>query len=280
MIYREALVKNTQKWEVGTARQAFSAFRIRCCLFWRMPGRFPTSHEEIANCPNMATLTIQELAKSFGPKLVLQQVSFQVRTGEIGAIFGRNGSGKSTLFRLLFGSLRANVLQADIDGMPLQRGSVNGENSIGYLPQYAFLPARARVRNLIQNSLLSVEAQDRLFYAPKISAMGKLRVGQLSVGERRYLSTLLLGQLPHPFLLLDEPFSMLEPLQKAYIKAYLIDLKKTKGILLADHYFADVLAVADRQWYLQDGRLERVMGPKGLLKKKYLPQSLFSRPPN
>lgn len=228
----------------------------------------------------MATLTVQQLTKSFGQKSVLQQVSLQIRTGEIGAVFGRNGSGKSTLFRLLFGILKADTLRVNIDGVPLGKTSKKGEGRIGYLPQYAFLPTRIRVRNLIQNSLLSGEAQDRLFYAPKISTLEHLRVGQLSVGERRYLATLLLGQLSHPFLLLDEPFSMLEPIQMAYVKAYLQELKKTKAILLADHYYADVLAVADRQWHLQDGQLESVNGADELMAKGYLPQSLAKRSRN
>lgn len=217
----------------------------------------------------MARLEITKLGKSFGRKQVLNALDLRIDTGEIVAIMGRNGSGKSTLFQIIFGVTTASEGQMRIDGAPL----LKKQEKIAYLPQYAFLPARMRVRTLIQRSLPALESQDTVFYAPKISKIESQRVGQLSVGERRYLATLLLGQLAHPFLLLDEPFSMLEPIQVEYIKAYLVGLKASKGILLADHYYEDALQTVDRTLLLQNGRLEAVSGTEDLVEKGYLPRS-------
>jgi len=219
----------------------------------------------------MACLKIERLSKAFGVKRVLGTISLGVRTGEIVAVFGRNGSGKSTLFHILFGKVKADILHGHIDGQPI----VVNQLQLAFLPQYAFLPARMRVRNLIEKGVPSQKGQDKLFYAPRISKIENLRVGQLSTGERRYLATLLLGQLPHPFLLLDEPFSMLEPIQMEYIKNYLLELKATKGIILTDHYFDDVLAVSDRRLLLQNGELQIVKDKADLVAKGYLPKRLL-----
>lgn len=220
----------------------------------------------------MACLKVLKLSKAFGAKRVLDTVSFDVRTGEMMAIFGRNGSGKSTIFQILFGKVKADILCGHIDGDSIEKNQLQ----IAFLPQYAFLPARMRVRKLIEKGVSSEKGQDKLFYAPKISKIENQRVGQLSTGERRYLATLLLGQLPHPFLLLDEPFSMLEPIQMEYIKNYLLELKTTKGIILSDHYFDDVLAVSDRLLLLQGGQLHAVKDKADLVDKGYLPKRVLS----
>lgn len=217
----------------------------------------------------MANLIIDNLSKSFGVKQVLDGLSLQVRTGEIVAILGRNGSGKSTLFQIVFGLTKAEKGRITVDGKILDRS----QDVVAYLPQYAFLPGRMSVRALIQRSFESTKAQDTIFYAPKISKIENQRVGQLSVGERRYLATLLLGQLPHPFLMLDEPFSMLEPIQMEFVKNYLVSLQASKGILLADHYYEDVLQTADRKLLLQNGQLQAVSNKSDLVEKGYLPQS-------
>ena len=73
------------------------------------------------------------------------------------------------------------------------------------------------------------------------------------MGQKRYLELLLVAHLPHPFLMLDEPFSMIEPLYKEVIQEFLISLKAKKGILLTDHYYTDVLKISDRNLVLVNG---------------------------
>jgi ABC-2 type transport system ATP-binding protein len=98
--------------------------------------------------------------------------------------------------------------------------------------------------------------QDLIFRAPFIEKVATRKVGVLSLGELRYLELLLVAHLDHPFLLLDEPFSMIEPLYKQVIKEFLFSLKAKKGILLTDHYYRDVLDISDRNLVLVDGNIQ------------------------
>ena len=103
-----------------------------------------------------------------------------------------------------------------------------------------------------------------------MTEIAKQRVSELSMGQRRYLEVLIIGNLNHPFLLLDEPFSMVEPLFKELIHDFLISLKVTKGILLTDHYYDDVWKLADRKLVLKNGKLEQVKELQELVAAGYL----------
>ncbi|MCW4470886.1 ATP-binding cassette domain-containing protein [Flavobacterium sp. MFBS3-15] len=218
----------------------------------------------------MNTLSVSALSKSFGRKTLLDNVDFQCSTGEILGIFGRNGCGKSTMLKLLFGTLKADSAALSINGRPITPGEVIPQGHIGYLPQDPFLPKNLKVRDIIP-LYYSGDGQDRIFYSPRIEKMASTRAGNLSMGELRYFELLLVGHLPHPFLMLDEPFSMVEPLYKDLIKELLIQLKTKKGIIITDHYYNDVFSVTDRNLMLKDGQLFAVNGKKDLAAHGYLP---------
>lgn len=88
-----------------------------------------------------------------------------------------------------------------------------------------------KVRQVIPLFFAKEEEQDKVFYDPQVSGFDHQKVGHLSLGQRRYLELLLIGNLKHPFLLLDEPFSMIEPLYLERIKYFLLKLKKDKGFI-------------------------------------------------
>ncbi|NQY04829.1 MAG: ATP-binding cassette domain-containing protein [Flavobacteriaceae bacterium] len=201
----------------------------------------------------MNTLTINNASKSFREKHVLNSVSFTCSTGEIIGIFGRNGSGKSTLLKILYGTLKPNGIDLSFNLVPLEPKDVITNQLIGFLPQDDFLPKELKVRDVIPMMFEEEAKQDKIFYAPRISKIENTRIGKLSAGELRYLELLLVGNLDHPFLMLDEPFSMVEPLYKEVIKVYLNDLKKEKGIILTDHYYADVLHITTKNLLLKNG---------------------------
>ncbi len=198
-------------------------------------------------------LHIQNARKSFGKKEVLKNVSLTLAQGEIISLFGRNGSGKSTLLKMLFGTLKANSISLQIDGKNIPPKEVIPNRYMGYLPQDHFLPKHLKVRDVIPLFHTDGDDQDLIFRAPFIEKVAKRKVGTLSLGELRYLELLLVAHLDHPFLLLDEPFSMIEPLYKQVIKEFLFSLKAKKGILLTDHYYRDVLDISDRNLVLVNG---------------------------
>jgi ABC-type multidrug transport system ATPase subunit len=216
------------------------------------------------------TLDICEVRKSYGNKKVLETVSFTLAKGEIVGIFGSNGCGKSTLLKILFGTLKANFLDLRINGLPVSQKEVIPNQHIGYLPQDSFLPKHLKVRDIIPMFYEDGDAQDLIFRAPFIEKIATRKVGMLSMGERRYLELLLIAHLPHPFLLLDEPFSMIEPLYKEAISEFLLSLKAKKGILLTDHYYEDVLDIADRNFVLSNGVLSPAQTREDLKNKGYL----------
>jgi len=208
--------------------------------------------------------------KAFGAKKVLTNVSFELAQGEIIGIFGRNGSGKSTLLKILFSTLKADALDLRINDLPIKQFQIIPEQHIGYLPQDNFLPKHLKVRDVIPLFFEKGEEQDLVFRAPFVERIATTKIGLLSMGERRYLELLLIAHLPHPFLLLDEPFSMIEPLYKEKIKEFLIKLKAKKGIILTDHYYADVLEISDRNLVLVNGESTSAADEKALRGLGYL----------
>ena len=152
-------------------------------------------------------LSVTELTKSFGSNVLLDRVSLQCGTGEIIGIFGRNGSGKSTLLKILFGTIKADNLRLTIKNTPTPVPDIIPKKLIGYLPQEPFLPKSLKVRDVVPLYFESGEMQDKILYDPLIGKISGTRTGNLSLGELRYLELLLVGNLSHPFLMLDEPFN-------------------------------------------------------------------------
>tara|TARA_B100001146_G_scaffold221889_1_gene233217 strand:+ start:50653 stop:51339 length:687 start_codon:yes stop_codon:yes gene_type:complete len=224
----------------------------------------------------LALLKVNGIRKSFGAKSILETVDFDLQTGEILGVFGRNGSGKSTLLKIIFGTqtAEAGTLKINESLYPVRKklwhkSQIIKSQCIGYLPQFSFLPQGAKVWDVIPQYLKGQE-QDLVFQAPRMPKIASRKVGELSMGERRYLEVLLIGNLDHPFLLLDEPFSMVEPLFKDLIHEFLISLKAKKGILVTDHYYQDVWELSDRKMVLTNGKLTSVTELNELIEAGYL----------
>ncbi|TPG31836.1 ABC transporter ATP-binding protein [Flavobacterium pectinovorum] len=218
----------------------------------------------------MNILEIKNLNKSFKGKQILKDLSFDFLVGETNVIFGRNGSGKSTLLKLIYGTLKSDKLELKINGELIKNNNVILDNRIGYLPQDNFLPKRLKVSEVIRMYFREGDKQYKVFYAPKINTIENRKIGQLSLGERRYLEIVLLGNLDHKFLLLDEPFSMIEPLFIEIIKDFLNNLKKTKGIILTDHYYNDAIEIADKIYLIKDGNKIKIDKKRDLIDHGYL----------
>lgn len=218
----------------------------------------------------MATLQLHSTTKSFGKKKVIEEITFNISTGEILGVFGRNGSGKSTLLQLLFGTLNADSIALSVDGTPTSPCQIIQKKLIAYLPQSSMLPKNLKVRDIIPIYFSTEEKQDAIFYDSQIAKIATKKVGELSMGQLRYLEILLVGHLDHPFLILDEPFSMIEPLYKTEIKKFLNNLKSKKGILITDHYYNDVLEIATKNLLLKEGKGNIIRNIEDLKKHNYL----------
>ncbi|MGQ2983884.1 ATP-binding cassette domain-containing protein [Flavobacterium sp.] len=218
----------------------------------------------------MNTLFVNGLTRSFGKRTLLDDLSFSCQTGEILGIFGRNGCGKSTLLKVIFGTQKAKTAAISINGTAIPQNKVIPDGQIGYLPQDPFLPKNLKVRDIIP-LYYNGDEQDKVFHSPGIEKMANTRAGNLSMGELRYFELLLVGHLPHLFLMLDEPFSMVEPLYKDLIKDLLFELKAKKGIIITDHYYNDVFSVTNRRLLLKDGKMFNINDRSDLAAHGYLP---------
>ena len=218
----------------------------------------------------MARLEIHKATIFFGKKNILTDVSLSCKTGEILGVFGRNGCGKSTLLKLMFGTLKASSINMSIDSASIHPSEIIPKEKIAYLPQHSFLPENLRVRDVIPIYYKSQKKQDSIFYDTQIAEISAKRVGELSIGQLRYFQVILIGHLNHPFLLFDEPFSMIDPLYKIKIGNLLTQLKQDKGIIITDHYYMDVLNISTKNLLIKEAKSYTISSEEDLRNMNYL----------
>ncbi|PQB04619.1 ATP-binding cassette domain-containing protein [Aureitalea marina] len=195
---------------------------------------------------------LRHISKSYGSRAILNSVSLQVDTGEVIGIFGRNGCGKTTLFQCIAGQISSSI-SIVVDGESVHPKNLLLNGILGYVPQQPFLPAHVKIRDLIPLYLKEEADQDLLYYDPILSGLMNNRPGELSIGERKITELLLVGNLRRPVLILDEPFTMLEPIQIERAKELILQWASHSAILISDHYYREVEAITDRNMVLEEG---------------------------
>lgn len=171
---------------------------------------------------------------------------------------------------MIFGSLQKGSINCSINDTLFHPSENISKKQIAYLPQDSYLPKNIKVRDLIPIYSSEEQKQDKVFYDPYIARYTSKKVGELSLGQVRYLEVILLANLDHPFLMLDEPFSMIEPIYKTQIKKTLALLKSKKGIIITDHYYKDVLEISTQNLLLKDRKNYPITSENELRKHGYL----------
>jgi len=215
-------------------------------------------------------LKIESLTHSYGNREIFANASLELRVGEVVGLLGRNGTGKSTLFNILFGTLKPDRIKTTLNGIEITLADLN--QHVGYHTQNIMLPMQVKVRDLIAMFVKDAEGQDKIFYAKGISALETKNVGSLSLGQQRYLQFHLILNLKHTFMLLDEPFSMIDPLYNDLIKEELVERKSSKGFIITDHYYTDILGVSDRVCLLKDNKIASINATEELQSEGYISQ--------
>ena len=211
-------------------------------------------------------IVTQELVKTYGGRNVVDGISLEVSKGEIVGLLGPNGAGKTTTFYMVVGLVKPNSGSVFLDGqditvLPMYRRARMG---IGYLPQE---PSVHRKLTVAENILLVLEMMGlgKKQRQAKMEALlaelgiGHIRdqVGQvLSGGERRRTEIArALATDPH-FMLLDEPFTGVDPIAIGDIQDIIAQLRdKGIGIVITDHNVRETLAITDRAYIISDGRI-------------------------
>jgi lipopolysaccharide export system ATP-binding protein len=234
------------------------------------------------------TIKAINLKKIYADKPVVNNVSFTVSPGEIVGLLGPNGAGKTTSFYMIVGLVKPNtgsiyLDDTDLTTMPMHKRAQNG---IGYLPQEASifrrLTAEENLRLVLEMQNLPKkeidEKIDELLTDFGISKLKNTVAIQLSGGERRRLEIARALAVSPKFILLDEPFTGIDPIAIADIQKVISKLRdKGIGILLTDHNPKATLSITDRAYIIHEGEI-RVQGSSQevatdpIAKKYYLGQ--------
>jgi len=206
------------------------------------------------------------LVKSFKKRRVVDHVDFEVKQGEIVGLLGPNGAGKTTTFYMMVGLLKADEGDVTLDGTSLTKWPMyrRARAGIGYLPQEASVFQKLTVE---QNVLAILETLgmsrgerlarlDELLEELSISHLRKSKAFSLSGGERRRLE-ITRALATHPkFLLLDEPFTGVDPIAIDDIQRIVKDLRdQGLGVLITDHNVRETLSITDRAYLLFEGKI-------------------------
>ena len=212
-------------------------------------------------------LKVDSVQLSFDDRKILQDVYLDCKQGEVIGLLGRNGSGKSSLLRIIFGTLSPVFKYVSINDEVIPKGYV--KNRIAYLPQHNYLPTGIAIKSLAKMLI------DKIYWA-KFSSLPiyinhqHKKAEQLSGGELRQLEMLMILYSSADFILLDEPFTHVSPVQAEYFKEIIKIVSKDKGIIITDHQYNNVLEVSDRLILLNDGCTKHIKHVDELITYRYL----------
>lgn len=215
-------------------------------------------------------LEIDSAQCRFGYKNVLNSVYLSCQVGEVVGILGKNGAGKSVLLKMIFGTLKGQFKRITINGEIIRRGFASGK--IGYLPQRRLLPSNSQVKFVV--NMFTDKHREILLENSYIKNHLNDRLNELSSGQARFIETLAVLYSDSPFILLDEPFTYLEPLLKLALLEEIEKIKTSKGIVVTDHSYRDILGVSDRIVLIHNGGNYHVNSEEDLVTHGYIPDFL------
>jgi lipopolysaccharide export system ATP-binding protein len=211
------------------------------------------------------TLSATGLRKSYKDRLVVNDVDIEVGQGEIVGLLGPNGAGKTTSFYMIVGLISPDagtvfIGDRDLTDMPVFRRSREG---IGYLPQETSVFRNLTVRENLELACEETGAQadaertaGDLMARFGVAHIAETKGYALSGGERRRVEIARAMPLRPRFILLDEPFSGIDPIAVSDIQDLIRELKTQGfGVLLTDHNVRETLSITDRTYLIHDGRI-------------------------
>ncbi len=222
------------------------------------------------------TLATEEISKSYGGREVVRGVSLEIQQGEVVGLLGPNGAGKTTSFYMIVGLVRPDAGRVlcdgnDISRLPMYLRARN--HGISYLPQepsvFRKLTAEENILAVLEAQPLSWESRrartDRLIEQLNLGHVRKTRGYALSGGERRRVEIARCLCIEPAFILLDEPFSGIDPIAVLDLQEIIFALKKSGiGVLITDHNVRETLSVTDRAYIIAEGKIFRTGTPRDL----------------
>jgi lipopolysaccharide export system ATP-binding protein len=224
----------------------------------------------------MQKLSTDEIGKSYKGRQVVRGVSLEVSQSEVVGLLGPNGAGKTTSFYIIVGLVQPDAGRVLADGEDISRVPMYlraRQYGISYLPQE---PSVFRKLTVEENMMAVLEAQsippaerrartEKLIDQLNLGHIRKTRGYALSGGERRRVEIARCLCIQPSFILLDEPFSGIDPIAVTDLQEIIFDLKASGiGVLITDHNVRETLSVTDRAYIINEGRIFRAGTPDEL----------------
>jgi lipopolysaccharide export system ATP-binding protein len=236
----------------------------------------------------MILLQTENLVKKYGGRTVVDKVSITVNQGEIVGLLGRNGAGKTTSFRMTIGMITPESGKVTFDGvevtdMPMYKRARRG---MGYLSQEPSIFQRLTVRQnllaILETMSLSKGARqekcDHLLEQFGLTVQQKQQARTLSGGERRKLEIARALVTNPTMILLDEPFSGVDPIAVEDLQQEILGLRdRGISILLTDHNVRETLTVTDRSYIMDSGKVLREGPPRDLVNDELVRKTYLGR---
>ncbi len=242
----------------------------------------------------ITTLETVEIAKSYRGRRVVNDVSLTVSRGEIVGLLGPNGAGKTTSFYMVVGLISPDSGKVLLDGRDITHVPMYQRANLGvsYLPQEASVFRKLTVEDnlmaILQTRRMTGrerrEKMNRLIEEMGLTTVRRSKGYVLSGGERRRVEIARSLAIDPAFLLLDEPFSGIDPIQVLELQRIILDLRKSGiGILVTDHNVRETLSVTNRAYIINEGKIFMTGTPDQLandpeVKRIYLGEG-FQLPP-
>ena len=241
----------------------------------------------------MSVLETKNISKTYRGRAVVHDVSIHVEQGKVVGLLGPNGAGKTTSFYMIVGLISPDsgsirIDNRDITQLPMFQRARSG---ISYLPQEASVFRKLTVEENLMAILETLplrsrerrEKMDELIDQLGLEKVRRSRGYTLSGGERRRVEIARSLVIGPRFLLLDEPFSGIDPIQVLEIQRIIFDLKRQGiGILVTDHNVSETLTVTDWAYIINNGEIFRAGAPEALardpeVRRVYLGESFTLR---
>jgi len=242
----------------------------------------------------MRTLQTVEISKSYSGRRVVDNVSVRVEQGEVVGLLGPNGAGKTTSFYIIVGLISPESGNVLLDDQPVTQLPMylRARRGISYLPQEPSVFRKLSVEDNLMAILQTLpisgrERRERMKNLIDDLGLETVRHSKgymLSGGERRRVEIARSLVLQPDFILLDEPFSGIDPLQVLELQRIIGDLKRRGiGILVTDHNVRETMAVTDRAYIINSGRIFRAGSPDALgrdpdVRRIYLGENFYFPP--
>jgi lipopolysaccharide export system ATP-binding protein len=224
----------------------------------------------------MQKLSTDEIGKSYKGRQVVRGVNLEISQGEVVGLLGPNGAGKTTSFYMIVGLVSPDFGRILADGEDITRVPMYlraRQYGISYLPQepsvFRKLTVEENILAVLEVLSISAEARrartEKLIDQLNLGHIRKTRGYALSGGERRRVEIARCLCIQPSFILLDEPFSGIDPIAVLDLQEIIYDLKASGiGVLITDHNVRETLSVTDRAYIINEGRIFRDGTPEQL----------------